>query len=104
MPKGKLEKEVYNILERFPITRNSDVDLFATVYRYHYENGIVYFNGEAHIPVKFLKLKDTPKPDSITRERRKIQERGDFPPTDLNIKLMRERNRKRVSDAMIQDD
>lgn len=84
----KLKDKVEHVLEKYPDTRNSDVELTIKIWEEFHSNMILTERG-----VKLIRLRalfELPREDNVKRVRAKIQnEEHRFLPTKLSIALKR---------------
>lgn len=87
--KDTLIQQVLEILEQFPDTRNSDIELTIQLWkRFYPEDVFTTKHGTDVIAVR--KLFELPREDNIKRVRAKIQnEERKFLPTDINVFIKR---------------
>lgn len=93
-----LKKAVFETLDRYPLTRNSDVFLTLMVWYSYFHEDIQQIDGKWF--VSFEALQYLPREDHIGRVRRKIQEEGHFPPTDHEVAKQRGYNEEEWRKAM----
>lgn len=74
---------VEEILAKNPATRNSDILLTLTIWHQYYREELKVENDKWY--VSFDALQFLPREDHIGRVRRKIQEKGKYPPTNLEV-------------------
>lgn len=72
MKKGELKKQVLEILEKAPQSRESDIILTSVLWVKFYKSHIREIDGEYYINLR--SLQKVPQQDHIGRMRRKIQE------------------------------
>jgi hypothetical protein len=94
---GILKKQVEWILEKFPDSRNCD---FYLIWLW-----LKYFSGINAFSSIWLEYKDISKVagklESLTRARRKIQEKGRFLPTDPKIIEKRRKKQEAMRKIMV---
>lgn len=78
-----LRKVVEETLAKYHATRNSDILLTLTIWHQYYQNELVFKDNKWY--VSFDALQYIPREDHIGRVRRKIQEEGKYPPTNIEV-------------------
>lgn len=79
-----LKFKILHCLEKYPQTRNSDIDLTTKVWYEFHNSHLISINGKEYVSV--LDLFELPREDHIKRIRAKIQnEQHLFLPTDEKI-------------------
>lgn len=81
--KGRLGRIVKLVMKTYPNTRNNDHDLIIGVY---------YALGFEMTPEQREKFRNLPTPETVTRLRRKIQEKGEYLPAEAVGKFRRHKS------------
>ncbi|MCK4454465.1 hypothetical protein KAU51_03985 [Candidatus Parcubacteria bacterium] len=90
-----LKAKVEYILQEFPDTRNSDIELMITIIERYYSNWI---EGDEYI--KLSDLHQLPREDHIKRIRAKFNSVGKYLPTEWEVAKARRINEEVWREAM----
>lgn len=88
-----LRYKILHCLEKYPSTRNSDIDLTLKVWHEFHNSKLIEINGREYVGV--LDLFELPREDHVKRIRAKIQnEEHKFLPTSFEVVKKRKINQE----------
>lgn len=97
----KLSEKVEHVLQKYPQTSNSDVELTLYVWWDFYRSLIKDVDGEKCIPMRLIR--ELPSEDDMSRIRRKFNEMGKYKATDATVIKRREREKNVESTIKTKD-
>lgn len=98
-PYRKLKDQALYCLQKYPLTRNCDTKLTNAIWVEFYPSKLRNVEGEWLLPL--LSRYDMPSQDAVSRIRRKIQESGQYIPTDDKVLLKRRIRAEQVKGYML---